>query len=352
MKNEELLNDLYYVQLNFDGIENLYKKAKKIQPDIKKSLVKEWLEKQQSAQMNNDKVIKKEFLPIYSEDSYSFQMDLTFLNKYKGSNNGNYILFTAINVNSRYAYAYYSNNKNMNTILNFLKEMEKKTVINTITADEGSEFKNKEFIDFCNNNNISLFLIKGDSHKLGIINRFHRTLKSKLTKYFSAKDTSKWIDIIDKIIYNYNHTINRGIGIEPAKVNSFIENEIRTKAKETTEAILEKEQTINVGDRCRIKTTKTIFTDKLESKFSNNLYTITKINKGSVIVIDNEGIEYKVKKYNIKIVKEVENITNLKERKEVIKKDKVERNIKKAGVNEADIITYKRTKKGITKLDL
>ena len=43
------------------------------------------------------------------------------------------------------------------------------------------------------------------------MNRFHRTLKEKLLKYFLAYDTVKWIDVIDKIIKSYNNTPNRGI---------------------------------------------------------------------------------------------------------------------------------------------
>ena len=31
-------------------------------------------------------------------------------------------------------------------------------------------------------NHIKLFFVIGDSHKLGIINRFHRTLKEKILK--------------------------------------------------------------------------------------------------------------------------------------------------------------------------
>ncbi len=35
--------------------------------------------------------------------------------------------------NARYAHAYYAKNKEMNTILDMLKDMEKKTVINSIS---------------------------------------------------------------------------------------------------------------------------------------------------------------------------------------------------------------------------
>ena len=62
----------------------------------------------------------------------------------------------------------------MTTILKFIKDMEKKTEI------KGSEFNNSEFKKFCEENNIILDLFNSDSHKLGIINRWHRTIKEKL----------------------------------------------------------------------------------------------------------------------------------------------------------------------------
>ena len=84
----------------------------------------------------------------------------------------------------------------------------------------------KQFNKDCLDNNIKIFFCKGDSHKLGIINRFHRTFKDKLLKYFTANDSYVWIHIFDKVIYNYNHTVNRGIGIEPYKVNNYIQSSI------------------------------------------------------------------------------------------------------------------------------
>ena len=47
---DELLNDLYYTKHNYDGINNLYKKAKLINNKISKNDVKLWLQKQSTYQ--------------------------------------------------------------------------------------------------------------------------------------------------------------------------------------------------------------------------------------------------------------------------------------------------------------
>ena len=47
MNNQEnLLTDLYYKQHNYDGISELYRKAKLIDKTIKKDFVSSWLKKQ------------------------------------------------------------------------------------------------------------------------------------------------------------------------------------------------------------------------------------------------------------------------------------------------------------------
>ena len=277
MNDNELLNKLYYKDLIMSGSNELYKKAKEIHPKITMKIVKEWLSNQQSSQMNNKPVKKNEFKPIYAEQPYSFQIDLTFFPRYKKQNSEYYVLFTAININTRFGYVYYSKDKEMTTILKFIKDMEKKTEINVIEADKGSEFNNSEFKKFCEENNIILDLIKSDSHKLGIINRWHRTIKEKLVKYFDSFDTVRWVDIIDKIVYNYNHTKNRGIGYKPIEVNDFIENMIRQKKKLEGENIRENETEFKVGQYVRELNDKNIFDDKMKSKYSNEIYEITKV---------------------------------------------------------------------------
>jgi hypothetical protein len=78
MTDEDLLFDLYYNKHNYDNSNILYNKAKIAHPQIKRQFVKDWLNKLQTKQQTKLKVGKKQYLPIYSEMPYSFQIDLTF----------------------------------------------------------------------------------------------------------------------------------------------------------------------------------------------------------------------------------------------------------------------------------
>ena len=291
MNDDELLNKSFYKDLVLSDVDELYKRAKQAHPKITMKIVKEWLSKQQSAQMNNKAVKKLEFKPIYAEAPYSFQMDLTFFPRYTKKNDGYYILFTAININTRYGYAYALKDKDMTSIIKIIKEMEKKTEINVLEADLGSEFNNQLLKDFCEKNEITLDLFKADGHKLGIINRWHRTIKEKLVKYFDSFDTTRWVDIIDKIVYNYNHSVNRGIGYRPVDVNDFIENKIRQNKKEEGESIRDIEPEYKIGQYVRTLNDKNQFEDKMKSKYSSEVYEITKV-KNNIVYIKMIRINY------------------------------------------------------------
>ena len=96
MDHEKLLNKLYYKDLNFTGVNPLNELAKNHDKTIKKEFVSIWFKNQSTQQQTTTKIKKKEFKPIYSDDFYSYQIDLTFVNKFKNSNDGTYVLFTVL----------------------------------------------------------------------------------------------------------------------------------------------------------------------------------------------------------------------------------------------------------------
>lgn len=304
---QDILKRLYYEEHNYGGIDQLYDRVKEENKKITRKDVKEFLDNQRAYQQNKVTIGKKVFLPIYSETPYSFQIDLTFLPRYKSYNNNNYVLFTAIEINSRFAYAYYSKDKEMSTILNFMKLLEQKTEIHSVSTDEGTEFNNSQFKIFCSEHNISIYFIKDDSHKLGIINRFHRTLKDKLSAHIIASDSLRWIDVLDKVIYNYNHSINRGIGIEPFRVNDAIANSIINEKKEQTEKIkLIKESDeikFKIGEYVRIERKTKQFDDKMLSKYSDNVFEITAITNNKLQIMAHDESLSIVKKSDVIKVK-------------------------------------------------
>ncbi|CAB3991167.1 integrase core domain-containing [Paramuricea clavata] len=47
--------------------------------------------------------------------------------------------------------------------------------------------------------------------KAAIVERFNRTLKTMMWKYFYSKGTYNWVDVLDELTNNYNHTKHSSI---------------------------------------------------------------------------------------------------------------------------------------------
>ena len=52
-----------------------------------------------------------------------------------------------------------------------------------------------------------------------MVERFNLTLKTRMWKYFTAKNTRVYIDILQDIVQGYNNSYHRSIGRAPASVS-------------------------------------------------------------------------------------------------------------------------------------
>jgi predicted GNAT family N-acyltransferase len=138
---------------------------------------------------------------------------------------------------------------------------------------------------------IKVFYVKDDEHrKLGIINRFHRTLKEKLLKLFIAENSTRWIDNIDKIIKNYNNSKHSGIyNFTPKEASkSIIMSYIISRKRDETENVNDNILLFEIGQKVRLLNNKKLF-DKIQSKYDDKIYTIIKINKNTLDIEDDKN---------------------------------------------------------------
>jgi hypothetical protein len=67
-------------------------------------------------------------------------------------------------------------------------------------------------------NEINLYLTYSDKKAL-VCERFSRTLKEKMWKQFTIYGKYKWVDILPKLLNQYNTYVHRTIGMKPIDVN-------------------------------------------------------------------------------------------------------------------------------------
>ena len=80
----------------------------------------------------------------------------------------------------------------------------------------------------------------------------------------------RWIDILDDVIYGYNHRIHRSIGVTP---NDFVYGVMDNRNEE----IFEKSG-IEIGDYVRVRIEKSIFQKGSTQKWSNEVYKVIERN--------------------------------------------------------------------------
>ncbi|PFX25939.1 putative uncharacterized transposon-derived protein F54H12.3 [Stylophora pistillata] len=87
-----------------------------------------------------------------------------------------------------------------------------------LQTDKGKEFYNSSFKALLKKEGIHHFSTQGDA-KGSVIERWNRTFKTKLYRYFTASNSYKFLDVIQSILSQYNHTYHRSIGRAPVKVD-------------------------------------------------------------------------------------------------------------------------------------
>ena len=89
---------------------------------------------------------------------------------------------------------------------------------NRLQTDKGKEFYNRPVTSWLKEQDIQHFSTHGDA-KAAVVERFNRTLKQRLYRYFTAANTLEFVDILPDLVDGYNATPHRSIGMAPKQVN-------------------------------------------------------------------------------------------------------------------------------------
>ena len=66
---------------------------------------------------------------------------------------------------------------------------------------------------------IKCYISENEDIKAAAVERFNRTLKTKMYRYFTTKNTRRYIDVLPDLLHSYNHTYHRSIGMAPIEVD-------------------------------------------------------------------------------------------------------------------------------------
>ena len=156
-------------------------------------------------------------------------------------------------------------------------------------VDRGKEFYNKDVHKL-----LELYSTENEE-KSCAIQRFNRTIKEKIFKYFSANNTRKYIDILDLLVDQYNNTIHSSIKMTPIEASHEVnENKIwRNLFPEFCRTFLTPK--FSIGDNVRITKKKKTFDKGYTQRWTEEVFTISKIQ----LTIP---VTYKITDYNGEVI--------------------------------------------------
>ena len=292
------LKQLYHnpkFSASFSGQSRFTKAVKSINQNVSTQGVKQALRKIDSYTLHKPVRKPREYRRVYTKRiGYLYQIDLVDMSKFSRKNSGYKWLITCIDTFSKKAWVFKTKQKTATAIANALRGFLTKNVPEKIETDEGKEFYNRIFQKIINDLDITHYSI-ASVRKCSIVERFNRTIKTRMYRSFSARGTYKWIDVVQDLVDGYNNSVHRSIGITPNEVNKGNEAKVRKKLFPKVKRTKKKAK-FKIGQSVRITRFKGPFEKGYEMTYTFEVYEIHSVKK-------TQPITYVLKDYDGEVLK-------------------------------------------------
>ena len=292
LNKEEIIKKIFHDPSNpagFAGKKQLYEEVKKIDSSIKKYDINHFLEGDRVYTLHKPRRIHfkraKCFAAGYGTD---YHFDLADMQKIADHNTSFKYILVGVDVLSKMLYAEKVKSKQKQDMVeafdSILKQMP--MVPQRIFTDKGKEFimtsnekGNKS--NYFKEKGIAKYWSSTKTVKASLAERAIRNLKSRLYKFFSQKQTLKWIDVLPKIVNSINHSYCRIIGMRPIDVNF-------SNAQSVWEKIYGKnffkrpgtKPKLKKGDNVRMANYKEVFDRGYLPNWSDEIIEVDAVKKG------------------------------------------------------------------------
>lgn len=282
------INNIYYDVSHPAGYSSLNKLSETMKHTMSREDTKKWLESQDTYTLH--KPVHRRFPRnkyILSNFNELWQADLSDMRSYSEYNDGYKYILCVIDVFSKYAFARPLHKKKSTDIKECFASIfsEAKATPRHLQSDKGTEFVSKDVQLFLKSNNINYYTTNNPDIKASVVERFQRTLKMKMWRYFTHRNTHRYIDILQDLIFSYNNSVHRSIKMRPCDVNSnniiTVWSNLYDKQKSDKIDIPK----FKVGDHVRITKYKHIFKKGYESNWSDEIFVITSVIERSPRVV-------------------------------------------------------------------
>ena len=281
---EKVLESIYYDPSkpgSFGSPYRLYKAAKKEDEQTTLKSVEKWLEKQPAYTLHREVLLRfPRRKTIVRGQRIQYQADLLDNQAISAENNRYRYILTVIDCFSRKAAAIPLLAKRSTCVAEGLKKAFKFLggAPLKLQTDQGTEFLNKDVRKLCAELGVHMFSCYQDV-KAAIVERFNRTLRTKIQKWQTFACSLSFVQILNQIVSAYNNTVHSALRFyTPNSVNSTNEHKVFEIQYRPYLDQLVKRRKFSVGDIVRITTYRPRFFKKnVQRNFTSTLFKIVEV---------------------------------------------------------------------------
>ena len=211
-----------------------------------------------------------------------WEVDLADLPAIVDQNDGYRYLFCCIDVLSKFAWVIPLKRKTGTALVAGFEDIFASTERRpqTVRADKGGEFVNAKVKTLLTEHGIHFFVSQNEV-KAAIVERFQRTLKGYMWRYFSKTETERYIDRLQDFVHAYNHRVHRSIQKRPVDVTPENDLEVyHTLYKKRLDRLTKKrfkgiKYKFKIGDHVRISKYKHVFEKGYKPNWTEEVFTVT-----------------------------------------------------------------------------
>ena len=278
----KILSKLYYDTKRptaFSSMENVYGAAKKILPTISRRIVREWFDEQLTPSLHKParyNFPRNKVIVVSIDDQW--QVDLCDMISKGEFNDGYKYIMTVIDCFSKYSWARAIKNKGSDRIVEALTSIfDSGRMPKRIQSDKGSEFTNRKVQSFLKERGIHFFTTNSEM-KASIVERYNRTLKGRMFKFFTANNTYRYIDVLPMLVDGYNNTLHSSIKMKPADVGKRDETRIRRNLygvrRRRGAKVGLKTYKYGIGDQVRVSKERLVFGNGYHPNWTEEIFVI------------------------------------------------------------------------------
>jgi len=146
-----------------------------------------------------------------------------------------------------------------------------------VRTDKAKEFLNRHFREMLIREGIQFQVCRNPDFKCSVVERAHRTVRDRLYKYFTYKNTYRYIDVLPKFVKAYNDTVHSATGKAPSRVTDSDVVAIWKRMEARRRGFRVAKAEFRVGQHVCISREKMKFTKSAEQNLSTEIYRIAKV---------------------------------------------------------------------------